>query len=135
MNDTKNFQKINNMKSEYYRMFRSFAMSALVLLALLTIITVNVQGQVRFGIKGGMNMSNLGKFTTQEWEDFYGEHSVEITEMPNRFAFHAGVFAEIPVCSFFQCSLSCLFRPKERTVHFRWLIFVLRRVDMLPLLK
>ena len=47
------------MKLEYYRLFRSFAMSSLVFIALLTGITV--QGQVRFGIKGGMNVSSFDK--------------------------------------------------------------------------
>ena len=60
--------------------------------ALLFFVVVQIQGQVRFGVRGGMNMSDF---------DMSFKRGVVI-DFSNRFAFHAGGFAEIPISGFFS---------------------------------
>ena len=69
---------------------------------LLIFINIQMQGQVRFGIKGGMNMSNF---------DMSSKQGI-VVDFSNRFAFHAGGFAEIPIGGFFSVQPELLFSSK-----------------------
>ena len=77
-------------------------MKRLILLILLVFAGFQTQGQVRFGIKGGMNMSSF---------DMSSKSSVVI-DFSNRFAFHVGGLVEILVDGFFSVQPELLFSSK-----------------------
>ena len=77
-------------------------MKKTVFIALLIIANIPVQGQVRFGLKGGMNVSGFNISTKQDL----------VVDFSNRFAFHVGGFAEIPVGGFFSVQPELLFSSK-----------------------
>ena len=77
-------------------------MKRLIFLTLLVSAGIQMQGQVRFGIKGGMNVSGFDMSSMQG----------VVIDFSNRFAFHAGGFAEIPVGDFFSIQPELLFSSK-----------------------
>ena len=77
-------------------------MKRLVFLVFLVIVGIQTQGQVRFGVKGGMNISKFDKFAVEDMN----------VDLSYRFAFHAGIFTEIPAGSFFSLQPELLFSSK-----------------------
>ena len=77
-------------------------MGSVIFAVWLTFINIPMQGQVRFGLKGGMNMSKF---------DMSSGQGVEI-DFSNRYSFHVGGFAEIPVGGFFSVQPEFLFSAK-----------------------
>ena len=77
-------------------------MKKIFFFTLLVFVCFQMQGQVRFGLKGGMNVSSF---------DMSSKQGVVI-DFSNRFAFHAGGFAEIPVSSFLSVQPELLFSSK-----------------------
>ena len=79
-------------------------MKKLIVFASLIFVGFQAQGQVRFGLKGGMNMSSVDVSTKEEM-------SFDI-DISYRFAFHVGGFVEIPVSGLFSVQPELLFSSK-----------------------
>ena len=77
-------------------------MKRLIFIALLVLAGFYVQGQVRFGLKGGMNVSGF---------EMSSKNGV-VVDFSTRFAFHAGGFADIPIGGFFSIQPELLFSSK-----------------------
>ena len=81
---------------------RLFEMKSAIVVALLISINVQIQGQIRFGLKGGMNMSKFDMTATEG----------VVIDFSSRFAFHAGGVVEIPLNGFFSLQPEMLFSSK-----------------------
>lgn len=90
------------MDARDFRFRKNFKHLAFVILLIFTTIQMQGQEQVRFGVKGGMNMSSFNKFTLQ---DYYTDVSI-------RFAYHAGIFTEIPISALLSVQPELLFSSK-----------------------
>jgi hypothetical protein len=64
--------------------------------------TIDIHGQIRLGVKGGMNITNFEMSSTQ---------GISI-DFANRVTFHAGGWAEIPLGSFLSVQPELLFSAK-----------------------
>jgi len=84
-------------------------MKRLVFFTLLIFAGIHMQGQVRYGVKGGMNVSKFDKFTSNipEIPDEF-----QNVELSNLYTVHAGGFAEIQIDGFFSVQPELLFSVK-----------------------